>query len=535
MRLRFRTLILTVALLLTSTPSIANLLDPFHWHNYNQGYGAYPVNDPAYAHHYGTYRLIDDWLGYGYLRNQEGTYGHYPFRGWNWGGLGGGSNWKGGWDLGLFGWNWDWGWGLNPGGVGWNYNWGGRLGWPQGGYGSQFYQPSYQGLLNPCPPIAPAYPPMMQQPIVQAPPMQFAPQMPMGDPCCDPCMDCCDPCMGMQQMPVPVQTWRPVVVDRGHWQRVWVPRPVTTMVPQMQYMMPQAPMMPMMNSGCDDCGGSVAPMMQGSVMQGTMMPEMSGDSSCCGNEGSSGVMMPGTAAPIPEQTMMMPGYYPQVAMNQYPMTQAVMSGWNPQTAWAPHTQWNPQAQWAPQTAYMGNPYAMQTMRPRAARRYVRQMNRQYSTAMNQNQFMAAPMYPNMMAQNPAYGWQAMSAPQMGMTVANPYQIPAYPVTTAYAAPMYSTPSYNTMPMQSAWSEPMMSTTMAPSTTVMAPSTIMMNPAMNNMPVAGDIMGDHEVMAPTTAGVPIIQNSFNGNVPVMRANLARPIGTSSSNRYRSVVR
>ncbi len=158
MRLRFRTLILTVALLLTSTPSMANLLDPFHWHNYNQGYGAYPVNDPAYAHHYGTYRLIDDWLGYGYLRNQEGTYGHYPFRGWNWGGLGGGSNWKGGWDLGLFGWNWDWGWGLNPGGVGWNYNWGGRLGWPQGGNGSQFYQPSYQGLLNPCPPIAPVYP-----------------------------------------------------------------------------------------------------------------------------------------------------------------------------------------------------------------------------------------------------------------------------------------------------------------------------------------------------------------------------------------
>ncbi|MFN9719051.1 MAG: hypothetical protein ACK58L_10180, partial [Planctomycetota bacterium] len=512
MRLRFRTLILTVGLLLTTTTSGANLLDPFHWHNYNPGYGAYPVNDPAYAHHYGTYRLIDDWLGYGYLRNQEGTYGHYPFRGWNWSGLGGGSNWTGGWDLGLFGWNWDWGWGMNPGGIGWNYNWGGRVGWPEGGYGSQFYQPSYPGLLNPPPAMAPVYP----APVVQVPAMQFAPQMSMGDPCCDPCMDCCDPCMGMQQvqMPVPVQTWRPVVVDQGHWQRVWVPRPMTTMVPQSQYLMPQASMM---NSGCDECGGAVAPM-----MQGMMMPGISGDSGCCGSEGSSGMVFPGTVAPIPQQTMMMPGYSSQVAMSHYPMTQALMSGWTPQTAWAP------QGQWAQQTAHMGNPYAMPAMRPREYRRYVRQFNRHSSTAMHQSPFMAGAMSPGMTSRNYGYGWQPASSPPVPVAVGNPWGTPAYPFASAHVMPSYSMPTYNSMPIQAAWSDPVMSTVMSPSSTMMAPG-------MNSIPVAGDIMGDHEMMAPATAGVPVIQNSFHGNVPVMRANLSRPIGTQSSNRYRSVVR
>jgi hypothetical protein len=538
MRLRFRTIILTVALLLTNIlPASANFLDPFHWGNYNNGYGAYPANHAAAAHHYGTYRLIDDWLGYGYLRNQEGTLGHYPYRGWNWGGLGGGSNWKGGWDLGLFGWNWDWGWGANPGGIGWNHNWGGRIGWPQGGNGSQFYQPAYPGLMNPFLPIAPAYPaPIAQAPMM--PPMQFAPQMqmPMGDPCCDPCQSC-DPCMSMiqPQMPVPVTTFRPMVVDRGHWQRVWVPRPVTTMVPQTQYMMPQAPMMQMpISSGCDDCGGS---MMQGSVMHGGMIPEMSADGGCCGSEGSGEIVVPGASAPVPQQTMMMsPGYssqfsaYPQYTMNQFPMTQTVMSSWTPQTQWAPQTAYGLNV-YMPQTAYMApnNYMAQRQMRPRAMQRYARRMNAQYGTAM---------AYPQPVMQN--YSAATMPMPQYGMQTAMSMPVAqgysAYPATAfatpTYSAPMYSSPAYGSMPMQTAWSAaPMTSSTM-----MMPSSPTAMNPMMmNDMSVTGDIMGDHEMVAPTTAGVPIVPNSFRGNVPVMRANLARPVGSLAGNRYPQVVR
>lgn len=93
MRLRIRTLLLTVALLcsLTSTGRAGiycPILNPFYW--LFGGCGGYGGGDYGsmntgnnYGHGpnpYGVSRCIDDWLGYGYLRNQEGTLGHYPGR-----------------------------------------------------------------------------------------------------------------------------------------------------------------------------------------------------------------------------------------------------------------------------------------------------------------------------------------------------------------------------------------------------------------------------------------------------------------------
>ncbi len=97
MRLRIRTLLLTVALLCSTTSTASAciyipILDPFYWLFGGCGYGCggasgggygYVNNGNSYGYGpnpYGVSRCIDDWLGYGYLRNQEGTLGHYPGR-----------------------------------------------------------------------------------------------------------------------------------------------------------------------------------------------------------------------------------------------------------------------------------------------------------------------------------------------------------------------------------------------------------------------------------------------------------------------
>jgi hypothetical protein len=185
------------------------LLDPCHW-----GCGLFH-QDP-----YATRRFIDDWLGYGYLRgNQNGSLGHYPLEPWN------------------------------------------------------CYRPMYPRVMPHCPLLShcPLFPclkkwshgygcgPAPYQPMV--PPMNCQPMLPPPMPCAP--MQCAP--MQCQPMPVPVQvpvtTWRPVTIDRGSYQMVWVPRPVTEMVPQTswqtQYSVPNAAptMMPGVPEDC--CGSSM--------------------------------------------------------------------------------------------------------------------------------------------------------------------------------------------------------------------------------------------------------------------------------------
>ncbi len=320
MRLRIRTLLLTAALLCSMTSTVSAciyipILEPFYWlfgcSGCHGGYG-YVNSGP---NPYGVSRCIDDWLGYGYLRNQEGTLGHYP------------------------------------------------------GRPVSCYHPVFPHLLNPCswfapcPLFAPYGPPCgVMTPMVAplAPPMAVPYQMPYqaqwqnqgpcqmpglmnpyGGNCSDPCGSQCMPQPMTQYQPAqrPVTTWRPMTVDRGrwHWQRVWVPRPRTVMVPQTQYVMQapamQMPMMqnPMMDSGCGDgCGGDMGSMMPGSeymqspemmpgaqIMQGAAYPEMNSGSGCCGSD--SGLPQSGyeSGTPaVPQSTMMMsPGSMPMSRMS----------------------------------------------------------------------------------------------------------------------------------------------------------------------------------------------------------------------------
>lgn len=76
MRTRFRILILLLAAVVASpsTASACGYCSPFQWlfgcglhHGYYRGDGGYS-----------TWRVIDRWLGYGYLRENQGVYGHYP-------------------------------------------------------------------------------------------------------------------------------------------------------------------------------------------------------------------------------------------------------------------------------------------------------------------------------------------------------------------------------------------------------------------------------------------------------------------------
>jgi hypothetical protein len=412
MRLRIRTLLLTIALLcsMTSTASACiyiPILDPFYWlfggcGGYNGSNYGYANTGNSYGYGpnpYGVSRCIDDWLGYGYLRNQQGTLGHYP------------------------------------------------------GRPISCYHPVFPHLLNPCSWFAPCplfspYGPScgMTAPMVAplAPPMQVPYQaqwqnqgpcqMPMpgmmnpfGGNCNDPCGSQCmpQPSMPYQPTQVPVTTWRPMTVDRGHWrwQRVWVPRPRTMMVPQTQYAM-SAPVMqmPLMQNpgmdfgcgdgcggagGCDGCGGDTGSMMPGTeymqgtemmpgaeMMQGTGYPDMNSGSGCCGS--GSGIPQsgfePGIPA-MPQSTMLMsPGSMPisRMSMGQphniAPYT--AMSRWysNPVDS----TAWN-------------NTHYRQSVAARSS--YGTAM---YGTAMyRQPQSRNFVHHPEMMAMPQSSGWQTV--------------------------------------------------------------------------------------------------------------------------------
>jgi len=571
MGLRIRTLLLTVAILLsgstTASACLFHLLDPFHW---VFGHGHYPHGGYGYGNGYGYgygagsgygyaggphdgHRVIDDWFGFGYLRDQQGTHGHYPGRPF------------------------------------------------------ACYQPSWPRMFAPSPcapaPLAHTMPmPMMPQPFMPysspmpysmpAPysmpgqysmPMQSPMQSPMWqDPCCDPCQDpCADPCMSAplaqaMPMPMPVTTWQPMTVDRGHWQRVWVPRPVTTMVPQTQYMMPSpymsAPMypgaaMPAFDSGCDSCGSGG--MMPSSVlpMEGAMTSSMSGDGSCCG--GSDGISMQSGMVmdPAMSQMMMSNQMMPSMAYGQYSsMPWGSMGAGYAMQPWATNTTmaWHPAA---PYGAYG------QAGHHRAARRHAaypdygqrlsRRELRRMTTAMN-----SMPGYP---AQGYASTWQPGGAMAWNTAGVNPYWTPQTAVAspygrqTAFAQPWqppyqqsasaYGWQTAQRYPGSGGWSASNWQTAMNPSPWT-AQSPMPVNPQMvwstptypgnsvysgNGMmsapmatPIAGDIMGDHEG-PPMTAAVPIVPNSYNGMMPFRNANLARPMRMGSSTQYPNVVR
>lgn len=345
MRRFIRSLLLFVVTLSTlAAPAEAclfiPLLDPFHW---MCGMGH---QNPAASR-----QCIDDWLGYGYLRGQANcSLGHYP---------------------------------LQPGSC----------------YTPMF--PRLHAPVAPClpfprPMMAPA-PPVMPQMMAPAPccpqpltggwggavatpwprpmpyrapyqtpmqpwPMPYQSPTPMlsgidpcqPDPCQDPCLDPCqDPCQPTP-VQVPVTTYRPVTIDCGSWQTVWVPRRVTQMVPQTtwqtQYLPPGGmmgnpmPAQPSIQGGCGDtpCGAATP---QASVSSTwprqmpysvTTSPGMYSPMAAGGYRATNGMTWQG-----------MP--YGSVARNYSPGRPAMMSqpypmAWRPQPVaanWAAAPTWQP--------------------------------------------------------------------------------------------------------------------------------------------------------------------------------------------------
>lgn len=476
MRLHIRTLLLTVALLCSMT-SIASaciyvpILEPFYWlfgggcgHNGGgYGYGNYGNGCGYGPNPYGVSRCIDDWLGYGYLRNQQGTLGHYPGR-------------------------------------------------PIGSCHAFFprlLDPC--SWLAPCPLFAPCGPsygmtaPMVAPlaPLTETPcQMPYQPQwqnrgqcsnrgqwqIPMpammnpcggmcNDPCGSPCMP--QPMVSCQPAQVPVTTWRPMTIDRGSWRTVWVPRPVTTLVPQTQYFTSGPAMqMPMMDSGCGGaCGGGMGNMMPGpEMMQGTGYPDMNSGSGCCGSD--SGFSQPGfqSGAPVaPQSTMLMsPG---SMSMSRTSMGQPYnIAPYSSMSRWYTH------------------PGYGQSMAARPA----------YSTAMyRQPQSRHFASNAAMMPAPQTSGWQ--------MVPPGPAQMRTTPMMTQMMPPQFSV-----MPSQRPMS-PLIGGTM--------PETVYGRPI-----VAGDINGDHELNGPSAAAVPVVPNSFNGRSPIQQATWSQSARTASIRRY-----
>ncbi len=475
MRLRIRTLLMTVALLCSMTPTASAciyipILDPILWlfgcGGYHGGYGHAP---PGHAYGYGpnphgVSRCIDDWLGYGYLRNQQGTLGHYP------------------------------------------------------GRPITCYHPVFPRLLNPCAWFAPCplfapYGPScgITAPMVAplAPPYQAQWPMPgMMNPyaghCNDPCGSQClpQPMMQCQPAQVPVTTWRPMTVDRGHWQRIWVPRPVTMMIPQTQYVMsaPQMPM-PMMDSGCcgdcgSDCGSGIGSMMPGSrymqgseMMHGTGYPDLNSGSGCCGQNGGlpqSGHDL-GTPA-VPQSTMLMsPGS----------MTMTRMSMGQPQSI-APYSSMSRWYSKPGDSAAWNYSSSRQSMAARPA--------------------YGAAMYHQPQNGNFAYNVAMRPMPQSSGWQMVPTRSAQMPMAQMRTAPMTA----HMMPRQF----PAMHDQRAMSTSGgTMPGTVYSSPM-----VAGDIHGDHEMNGPSFATAPIVPNSFNGRPPIQQASWSQPARTTTARRY-----
>lgn len=332
-----RNCVLSVVLLLSLTQSAQAccffpLLDPFYW---LCGLGHH---NPA-----ATRQCIDDWFGYGYLRGQAGgSLGHYPLRPWNV---------------------------YTP-----MYP---RLHSPGMAPAPFAPAPMLPHMAMPAPmpaapmPFASPLPPMgtlpfsndcgcgdaIATPMPWQPPAPAYPFMPGGDPC-DPCQACePDPCCpAPMPVQVPVTTYRPVTVDRGNWQMVWVPRPVTQLVPQTSWQTQYLP----------SPGMYSAPMTYPMPVPGGLPVQGGcGDTPC----GTATSYSPGTAALQPfgssayySPAMARPSVWPTATAarwpapaGRWPSTAAgypvASSAWQPARPWQPTTAWQPQAAWQPATAW----------------------------------------------------------------------------------------------------------------------------------------------------------------------------------------
>lgn len=450
-------LTLTLTTLTSSTEAccFCPLLNPFQW-----GCGHHH-HDP-----YATRRVIDDWLGYGYLRgNQNGSLGHYPYQ-------------PGScfcplllpfhiFSHCLF---------PSPCGQAW---------------GSP-YANGYCGVQPLVPPMPAPMP---------APMMPYNPT-PFGNECCPtPCVP-----QPMQCAPTPVQvpitTWRPVTVDRGSYQMVWVPRPVTEMVPQTswqtQYQMPYQPQMQMPATDCAPSGSGIyepmMPMPSGTIPMNNAPLQIPMQTGC------------GGSAPCQSQGTAWNGGTP---------------GWNSANSWQPgmNTAWTPVPR--PQMAAVPNA---------AWQQFPNAMPQQM--AMPQQQMAWRPNYP--VPSNPYYGVPAQQ--YQANSYANRMPYPAY--AQSYPRPQY--PAYQSYPSYTAGNSN------APGPAY--PSGMMMPPMQAAYPPAGmgDLMGDHEMatipgtapmtgMAPANGAAPVMQNSFRGGIPVYQTSYAAPMRPQSVNKYRNVIR
>ena len=535
MRLRIRTLLLTVALLCSMTPTASAciyipILDPFYWLFGGCGYGCGGASGGGYGYvnngsttgygpnPYGVSRCIDDWLGYGYLRNQEGTLGHYPGRPF------------------------------------------------------ACYTPVFPRLLDPCSwfapcplfaPCGPAYgaPAPMVAPL--APPMQAPcftpyagqwqmPQMPLpammnpyGGNCNDPCGSQCMPQPMMQCQPaqVPVTTWRQVTVDRGNWQRVWVPRPVNMMVPQTQYVtaapampMMQYPMMgaPAMGSDCGDNCGGMGDMIPGTpfvpggdMMQGTNYPEMNSGPGCCGS--GSSFSQPGFDSGIqmtPQSTMQMtPG---SMSMSHMSMSPASLSRAGMPQAYniAPYSS---MSRWYANPGYATSGYrpqmtgrpvygAMMTSQPQSA-------SLNYNMAMMRSrQSAGGPMVPshptpNRMAQMqiPMAQMQIAQQRQQMTQQQHPQMHQMHQLQRGRMPhPMMQQQQYTAMHAQRPVS-PLVGGTM--------PGSVYTRPN-----VAGNLHGNPGGNGSPSAGAPVAANSASGRSPIQQASWSQPAQASVARRY-----
>ena len=514
MRLRIRTLLLTVALLcsMTSTSSACiyiPILDPFYWLFGGCGYGSggasgggygYVNNGNSYGYGpnpYGVSRCVDDWLGYGYLRNQQGTLGHYP------------------------------------------------------GRPIKCYTPVFPRLLNPCAwfPPCPLFAPYapygpacgitapMVAPLaapMQMPYPQYQMPMPaMVNPYGGMCNNSCGPQCAPQPMPqylpprMPAPAWGPMPANPGYGQRLWVPQPqYITSAPAMQMPIMGAPMM---NSAFDfdgDCGCGGDGMIQGAeMMQGSDYPDMDPGSGCCGSDGGMPQQGFESALPAnPQSTMMMSP--DSMTMSRMPMSR--MQGTRMQMSWMSMGQPHNIAPYSSMSRWYSNPGTPTAF---TSPSYGRSMPPQptYGTAM----FGPQPRnFANNMAMMPVQqnsGWQIV--PGSTTSVQLTQQQMAQQIQMAQMRPQQLRP----VPMPQTMNGSPMTVQMMPQQfTPMQHRAPMSQMNGRTGPVAvtprrfaaGDISGDHELTGP----IPVVPNSFNGRAPIQQASWSQPVRTSTAQKY-----
>ncbi|MCA9008723.1 MAG: hypothetical protein KDB01_03200, partial [Planctomycetaceae bacterium] len=397
-----------------------------------------------------------------------------------------------------------------------------------------------------APPVqAPCYTPYAAQwrmPQVPLPAMMN----PYGGNCSDPCGSQCMPQPMMQCQPaqVPVTTWRQVTVDRGNWQRVWIPRPVTMMVPQTQYMTaaPAMPMMqyptmgaPTMDSGCgDNCSGmgGMIPGAQfvpgGEMMPGAGYPEMNSGPGCCGS--GTGFSQPGFESGTqmaPQSTMQMtPG---SITMSPMTMSRMSMSPGSLSQAGMPR-------------AYQIAPYSS--------------MSRWYA-----NPGYAASGYRPQMTGRPVYGAMMTSQPQSAilnynMAMLHSRQSAGWPMVSPQPAPNRMAPMQIAQMQRQQMAQQQMAhmqrQQMAQQQMQMQmPRGPMTHPMMRQQytamhsprpvsPLVGGTMPGSVYPRPNVAenlhshpggnGAPVAANSANGRSPIQQASWSQPAQASVARRY-----